>query len=97
MKGKGVTIVDHYLDDFIMLGKPKSTECKDNLMLMLGTCEETGAPVEAEKAESPTTKLIFLGNEIDRSASKMRLYCQPTNWLSSESQSPNGGALTQMK
>ena len=73
MKRKGVTIVDHYLDNFITLGKSKSRECTDNFKLMLEACEETGTPVEAEKSEGPTTKLIFLGIEIDSSALEMRL------------------------
>ena len=73
MRGKGVSFVDHYLDDFITLGKPKSMECADNFRLLLETCKETGTPVEAEKSEGPTTKLIFWGIETDSSAWEMRL------------------------
>ena len=53
MKWEGRSLVDHYLDDFIMLGRPRSDECANNFQCMLKTCEDTGTPVEAEKSEPP--------------------------------------------
>lgn len=73
MERGGVSVVDHYLDDFITLGRPKSTECAVNFGLMKEICKLTGTPVETEKSEAPTTKLVFLGIEIDSSALEMRL------------------------
>lgn len=73
MKREGVSLVDHYLDDFITLGRPRSDECANNFQRMLETCEDAGTPVEAEKSESPTTKLTFLGIELDSAALEMRL------------------------
>ena len=45
MKQKGVSFVDHYIDDFVTVGRPGSQECHNNLQMMLRTCEETGTPV----------------------------------------------------
>ena len=60
-----MSIIDHYLNNFVMLSRPKSTECVDNFKRMMETCRDIGMPVETEKSEDPTTKLVFLGIEID--------------------------------
>ena len=73
MKREGVSLVDHYFDDFITLRRLRSDECANDFQRMLKTCEETGTPVEAEKSEPPTAKLIFLGIEIDSMALDMQL------------------------
>ena len=73
MKQEGVSIVDHYLDDFITLGRPGSSECADNFRRMLKTCRSTGTPVEEGKSVGPTPKLTYLGIELDSSALEMRL------------------------
>ena len=73
MQQRGVSIVDHYLDDFITLGKPDSAECHCNFETMLETCRVTGFPVESGKSEGPTTMLTFLGIEIDTVSMEMRL------------------------
>ena len=65
MQEKGSTIVDHYIDDFITMGRPGSDECTKNAKIMHGVCKEAGAPVEEEKSEGPATRLLFLGTEID--------------------------------
>ena len=36
-------------------------------------CEDTGTPLEAGKAEGPTTHLTFLGMELNSMAMKMKL------------------------
>ena len=46
----GVTIVDHYLDDFITMGRPGSPECRQNLDRILAICADLGVPLVAEKA-----------------------------------------------
>ena len=73
LRQKGVSFVEHYLDDFITLGKPGSDECAINLELILETCRATGTPIEAGKTEGPTTRLVFLGIEIDSEVMEMRL------------------------
>ena len=55
MQRRGVSIVDHYLDDFITLGKPGSAECHFNIGTKLETCRVTGFPVQSGKSEGPTT------------------------------------------
>lgn len=42
----GATFVNHYVDDFITVGAPKSSECADNFRIMHYTCDTAGAPVE---------------------------------------------------
>ena len=38
MKQKGLSLVNHYLDNFIMLRRPRSDECANNFQHMLNTC-----------------------------------------------------------
>ena len=38
MKQRGVSFVDHYIDDFVTLGAPLSTQCATNLQIMTDTC-----------------------------------------------------------
>ena len=73
MQQKGVTTVDHYLDDFITLGKPNSAECLANFRIMLETCRVAGFPVEPDKSEGPSSRMTFLGIEIDSDSMEMRL------------------------
>jgi len=73
MQRRGATMSFHYLDDFITIGSPNSTECERNIEIMKSTCKETGLPVEEEKCEGPATCLTFLGIEIDTVALELRL------------------------
>jgi len=61
----------HYLDDFITIGSPNSTECERNIEIMKSTCK--GLPVEEENCEGPATYLTFLGIKIDTVALELRL------------------------
>ena len=70
---KGVQDLDHYLDDFAIVGAPMSPECGGNLTTALDTCEETGFPVVMEKTENPATKIILLGVELDSELLQLRL------------------------
>ena len=73
MKQRGVSHVDHYIDDFITLGGPGSQECETNMQIMLGTCEDTGTPIKTVKSEGPCTRLTFLGIELYSVAMEVRL------------------------
>ena len=73
MKQRGVLFVDHYIDDFITLGRPSTNECKRNQPLILESCKTMGVPIEAEKLEGPSSSLVFLGIEHDSIAMEMRL------------------------
>ena len=66
----------HYLDDFLVVGAPGSSQCADSLAMLLGWTKWLGLPVAPEKVEGPTSKLTFLGIEIDTGALILRLPAQ---------------------
>ena len=63
----------HYIDDFITMGAPGSSECAMNLAMMHAACKRMGLPVEPEKEEGPATCLPFLGIELDSMAMEIQL------------------------
>ena len=65
MLSGGVTMVDHYLDDFITIGPPDSDVCSRNLAQILTLCKELGVPLAGDKLVGPTHCLTFLGIEIN--------------------------------
>ena len=73
IRSRGVDIIDHYLDDFIVMGPPSSPCCSQALETMLQTCADLGVPIAADKLEGPTSCLTFLGIEIDTRAGTLRL------------------------
>ena len=48
---QGVSTIDHYLDDFIIVGPPRSRVCGRALDLILGMCEDLGVPLALDKLE----------------------------------------------
>lgn len=70
---EGVSIVDHYLDDFVTLGPPGSVECGHNLDRIMAICRDLGVPLATEKLEGPSQCLTFLGLKMDTLACKLRL------------------------
>ena len=68
-----VQSVYHYLDDFIVLGRPGTDECGRSLEQLSRTCTELRVPLAAHKTEGPTTCITFLGIEIDSVAGELRL------------------------
>ena len=70
---QGVEFCEHYLDDFIILGRPDSPECQQALASLNSVCDQLGVPLAAHKKEGPTTCLTFLGIEIDTEACELRL------------------------
>ena len=73
LRHRGVKNVYHYLDDFIILGHPNSTECSQGLAILKHTCEELGLPLAVEKCEGPSTRLTFLGIIIDTVRMELQL------------------------
>ena len=63
----------HYLDDFLIVGKPSSAECKIALQKMLHTCKQLGFPIAERKIEGPTTVITFLGILLDTATMELRL------------------------
>ena len=69
----GDKVVLHYLDDFLLVGEPASEQCKDNLQKLLAVFTALHIPVAREKLEGPTTRLSFLGIELDTHLRVLRL------------------------
>ena len=63
----------HYIDDFVTVGVPGSTECSANARIMHEVCNTLGMPTEPDKDEDPATVLSFLGLELDTVAREVRL------------------------
>lgn len=70
---EGVHPIMHYLDDFLLLGPPGQAVCAHNLEVLLSAFSRLGVPVAWEKLVGPTTRLTFLGIELDTVAMLMRL------------------------
>ena len=47
---QGVSLLLYYLDDFLTMGKANSTECQNNLELILRICKFLGVPLKVGKA-----------------------------------------------
>ena len=62
---EGIELVDHYLDDFIILVPPDSPECANNLYTTKRVAVMLGIPLAEEKCEGPGTLLTFLGIEVN--------------------------------
>ena len=55
----------HYLDDFITMGPPESSQCAHNLRTTLAVCKCMGLPLHPGKCVGPSTVLVVLGIELD--------------------------------
>jgi len=73
MIDRGAQYVDHYLDDFITVGAPNTSECQDNLDLMLQVCKDVGFAVNPKKVHSASSELEFLGIIIDTKKMELRI------------------------
>ena len=62
---RGVELIFHYIDDFIVLSPPQSEACERGLLSLVQTCATLGLIVADEKTEGPSTCLTVLGIEID--------------------------------
>ena len=65
----GVRYGLHYLDDYLLFGRPRSQECLKSLSTALGICKELGVQVSPHTS----TTLTFLGIELDTGALEIRL------------------------
>ena len=73
MRHRGAGEIDHYPDDFIIVGPPQSRGCASSLMVLEETCQQLGVPIATEKCQGPSTCLEFLGIEMDTLAMELRL------------------------
>ena len=70
---QGVRSLFHYLDDFLIVGEHETEECGIHLTMLLTIFDYLDIPVAVEKTEGPTTRLIFLGIELDTEEMTLRL------------------------
>ena len=68
----------YYLDDFIIIGSPDTGDCQWFVEIMDIERAVLGIPVAEHKKEGLTTRLTFLGKEIDTVQGIMRL--PPRRW-----------------
>ena len=73
IRRQGVQTVLHYLDDFLIVGQPNADQCAVDLQRLLEVFASLRVPVVMEKLEGPTTRLVFLGIELDTKSMCMRL------------------------
>ena len=64
----GMPDVLHYIDDFWWAAPRESDACAITLAYMRALCADLGVPLAEEKTEGPTTKLTFLGIDLDTEA-----------------------------
>ena len=70
---QGVPLGIHYLDDFLLVGKPGLGDCAHSLQTALATCQTLGVLVAPHKVEGPSTVLTFLGICLDTINMEVRL------------------------
>ena len=73
MQTSGVSYLIHYLDDYLTMGPPLSSVCKDNLDIFTRLCKDLGVPLACEKLEGPSTSLTFLGITLYTNHMEIRL------------------------
>ena len=61
----GLQEVFHCLDDFLIVAPPHSSQCKEELQILLQCFSRLGVPVAEQKLEGPIVCLTFLGIELD--------------------------------
>ena len=61
---EGISCIFHYLYDFLIIGRPSSSQCEEQLKILLTVFERLNIPVAVDKLEGPTTILVFLGIEM---------------------------------
>ena len=65
--------IDHYLDDYIILGSPGTSQCQEVLTIVDKECRTLGVPLAAHKRKGPMMCITFLGILIDTAAGQLRL------------------------
>ena len=63
----------HYLDDYFLAAPANLSVCKDHMRTTCEVFARLGIPLAPEKMEGPTTRLTFLGIEIDSETMSLRL------------------------
>lgn len=53
LRNFGISHVAHYLDDFVVLGRPDSKKCALNVQTLMQTCDILGVSLAQGKTEGP--------------------------------------------
>ena len=61
----GLNTLDHYFDDYIFVGERDTGDCAKLMHCFKDLTSEIRVPVAEDKTAGPTTKLTYLGFEID--------------------------------
>ena len=77
----GIPLIRYYLDDFIIVAPPHSSQCQSSLTILNHECQALGVPIADHKREGPTTCLTYLGIEVDTVAGLLRLLNDKLQWL----------------
>lgn len=80
-KKSGLSTLDHYLDDVLFAGAALTNDCQKLMDTFCFVSQELGVPIAENKTEGPTTKLTFLGLEIDTVLMKVRIPEEKLNKL----------------
>ena len=81
LQQSGIAMVYHYLDDFILVGPPRSPICSQSLAILDDVCASLRIPMAAHKREGPATCLSVLGIIIDSADGQLRLPADKLNRL----------------
>ena len=73
LQQSGIPLLYHYLDDFIIISPPASTQCAESLAILDQECKHLKVLMASHKHDGPATCLIVLGIEIDTIAGHLRL------------------------
>ena len=63
----------HYLDDVFMVARPASSQCQDDLRVLLEIFSHLHIPVADDKLDGPATSLTFLGIKLVAEQMVLRL------------------------
>lgn len=83
LKQRGIGQVFHYLDDFIVVAPPASSDCTRALDILNKSCVRLRIPIAEHKQDGPTTCLTFLGIEINTNRFQLRLPADKLHLLQS--------------
>ena len=61
------------VDDFVVLGAPKSEECAEHLQILQRVCNNLGVSLVPEKQEGPSMCVTFVGIIIATHHQELRL------------------------
>lgn len=65
--------VSHVIDDFIFVGPPNSSKCREDLNQFFQLCNRIGVPIKMEKTVFPSTVITIYGIEVDSEHLLVRL------------------------